>query len=104
MLWGWWGCIAGLLWNLAPRYPSLVRFSPEGIAAHLVTASALGVAHLLLLWSLGFPFGWDPGTTAQTMWQALMNPNRFGMEILLYGFIFGIIGVIQFRSAPSRRP
>ena len=35
--------------------------------------------------------------TAQTMWQALMNPNRFGMEILLYGFIFGIIGVIQFQ-------
>ncbi len=97
VLWGWWGCIAGLFWKLAPRYPLLVRFSPAGIATHLVTASALGVVHLLLLWSLGFPLGWDPGMTARTMWQALMNPNRFGMEILLYGFIFGIIGVIQFQ-------
>ena len=97
VLWGWWGCIAGLLWKLAPRYSPLVRFSPAAIAIHLVTASVLGVAHLLLLWSLGFPFGWHPGMTAQTMWQALMNPNRFGMEILLYGFTFGIIGIIQFQ-------
>ena len=61
VLWGWWGCIAGLLWKLAPRYPSLVRFSPAGIAAHLVTASALGVLHLLFLWSLVSPLD---GTTA----------------------------------------
>jgi hypothetical protein len=97
VLWGWWGCVAGLLWKLAPRYPSLVRFSPAGIAAHLVTASALGVIHLLFLRSLGFPLGWDPGMSAQTMWQALINTNRFGMEILLYGFIFGIVGVVQYQ-------
>jgi len=97
ILWGWWGCIAGLLWKLAPRHPSLVRFSPAAIAIHLVTASALGLVHLLSLWGLGFPFGWLPGMTAGTMWQALMNPNRFGMEIVLYGFVFGIIGVVQYQ-------
>jgi hypothetical protein len=97
VLWGWWGWIAGLLWNLAPRYSWLVRYSPVAITIHLLVASALGVVHLLLLWSLGFPLGWHAGMTADTMWQALMNPNRFGIEILIYGFLFGIVGVVQYQ-------
>jgi len=92
VLWGWWGCIAGLLWKLAPRNPA------RAIAIHVLTASILGIAHLLLLWSLGFTrLGWNSGETPHSAWLALVNPNRFGMEILLYGFIFGIIGVIQFQ-------
>jgi len=95
VLWGWWGCLAGLLWKLAPRYPSLVRFSPVAIAIHLVVASTLAIVHLIALWGLGFPFGWHAGATADSTWQALINPNRFGIEFLLYGFLFGIIGAVQ---------
>src|SRR5579862_7697440 len=76
VLWGWWGCLAGLLWKLAPRYPSLVRFSPVAIAIHLVVASTLAIVHLIALWGLGFPFGWHAGATADSTWQALINPNR----------------------------
>jgi LytS/YehU family sensor histidine kinase len=31
------------------------------------------------------------------MWTYLLNWNRFGIEILLYGFVFGIVGVLQYR-------
>jgi LytS/YehU family sensor histidine kinase len=31
------------------------------------------------------------------VWTSLLNINRFGMEILLYGFVFGIVGIIQFQ-------
>jgi len=98
VLWGWWGCIAGLLWTFAPRYPSLVRFSSAAMALHLLAALALGFVHLLLLWSLGFtPLGWGRGETPHSMFYALINPNRFGIEILIYGFVFGIMGIIQYQ-------
>jgi len=98
VLWGWWGGIAGLLWKFAPRNPALVRFSPGAIALHLLTASILGITHLVLLWSLGFTtLGWRAAETPHSVWLALINPNRFGIEMLLYGFIFGIIGIIQYQ-------
>jgi LytS/YehU family sensor histidine kinase len=31
------------------------------------------------------------------MWNILINWNRFGVELLVYGFLFGIIGILQYR-------
>ncbi len=31
------------------------------------------------------------------VWASLLNVNRFGLEVLLYGFIFGIAGIAQFQ-------
>lgn len=31
-----------------------------------------------------------------------MNLNRFGMEILIYGFILGVIGAIQYHVRSQR--
>src|SRR5271170_2758656 len=53
-LWGWWGGIAALLWRLGERIPVVSSFSWKAIATHLVAGPALGVAHWLLLGSLGF--------------------------------------------------
>ena len=54
VLWGWWGCIAAFLWRLGERIPVVSSFSCRGIATHLLAGPALGVAHWLLLGSLGF--------------------------------------------------
>jgi hypothetical protein len=98
VLWGWWGCIAGALWMLGPRKPAIMRFSPVAILLHVLVGCALGVIHLLLLGRLGFTVndGRAP-FSALEVWTSLLNINRFGMEILLYGFVFGIVGIVQFQ-------
>ena len=41
-------------------------------------------------------------TTALAIWTSLLNINRFGMEVLLYGFVLGITGIIQFQIRAQR--
>ncbi|HEY2471141.1 MAG TPA: histidine kinase [Terracidiphilus sp.] len=95
VLWGWWGIVAGTLWSFAGRRQSATSFSGRALAIHLPVALALGFVHLLQLWALGFMQGWGPEQTPQSIWRYLNNPNRYGLEILIYGFIFGIVGIIQ---------
>ena len=103
VLWGWWGGIAGTLWTMGPRKPGIMRFSPAAILLHVATGCILGVVHLLLLGGLGFTEpDWRVHSTASAVWTSLMNINRFGMEILLYGFVFGIVGIIQFQIGAQR--
>jgi hypothetical protein len=98
VLWGWWGCIAGALWTLGPRRPAIMRFSPATILLHVLVGCTLGLIHLLFLGSLEFTVNEGRAhSTALEVWTSLLNINRFGMEILLYGFVFGIVGIIQFQ-------
>jgi len=103
VLWGWWGLIAGAIWKLAPRRPALLQFSPQGIAFHLVAASILGVMHLLSLGSLGFTDAvWRATHSALVNWTSMLHINRFGMELLLYGFVFGINGFSEYQLRAQR--
>jgi hypothetical protein len=103
VLWGWWGCIASTLWALGRRVPLLSSFSLKTIAMHMSAGMALGVAHLLALGSLGFTeAGWQAHATALAVWTSLFNINRFGIEILIYGFVFGIAGIIQSQIRAQR--
>jgi sensor histidine kinase YesM len=99
VLWVWWGCVASALWKLGPRMPSFLRFSPGAIALHLFVGSALGVLHLLLL---GSPLaGWSSHATLDSL-TSLFEINRFGIELLIYGFVFGIVGIVQFQIKAQR--
>lgn len=103
VLWGWWSLIAVAGWKLAERFPPLSNLSLRTIAIHLSLASLLGLAHLLLLWSVGFiSVGSTYSQFAPMMWKYLLNWNRLGIEILLYGFIFGIIGALQYRMRAQK--
>jgi signal transduction histidine kinase len=103
VLWGWWGCIASAIWKLGPRQPSILRFSPGAMPFHLLLGCALGVVHLLLLGSLEFTVaGWSAHSNALAVWTHLVNINRFGIEILIYGFVFGITGIIQYQIRAQR--
>jgi sensor histidine kinase YesM len=106
VLWLWWGAIASSLWAVGRRVPLLSSFSPTMIAVHLLLGSLLGVVHLLLLGGVGFN---DPAwrvatghTSAWSVWATLLNINRFGMELLLYGFVLGIAGIVQFQIRSQR--
>lgn len=103
VLWGWWGCIASALWKLGEKVPSALHFSTRTISMHVLVGSALGVVHLLLLGCLGFAVaGWATHATAFSIWTSLLNLNRFGTELLLYGFIFGIAGIVQYHIQAQR--
>src|SRR5271154_5952991 len=103
VLWGWWGCIASTMWKLGQRSPAALGFSPRTLTISLLLGCALGVMHLLLLGSLGFTASdWGKHATALTIWTSMLNINRFGIELLIYGFIFGITGIAQFQIRAQR--
>jgi hypothetical protein len=97
ILWGWWGTIACVLWKLAPRLPIVSSLSVKTILLHVIVGSVLALVHLLMLWGIGFPLGWGPAGEHE-MWKILFNINRFGIELLIYGFIIGITGIVQYKQ------
>jgi hypothetical protein len=103
VLWGWWASIALAVWKVAERFPPLSNLSFRTVSVHLSLASLLGLGHLLLMWGVGYIS--DPrayGQIAHAMWKYLLNWNRFGIELLLYGFVFGIVGILQYRIRAQR--
>jgi hypothetical protein len=101
VLWEWWGCVASSLWTLGQR--DISSFSPKAIAAHVLVAPTLGLAHLLLLGSLGFTVeGWRIHGTALSVWLHLLDINRFGLELLIYVCVMGVIGLVQFQVRVQR--
>jgi hypothetical protein len=98
VLWAWWALIASALWKFGVKAPAVMSFTTKVIATHVAAAAVLGVVHLLLLWGVGYAsLGASGYTTSGLMWRYLINVNRYGIEILIYGFIFGIIGIIQYQ-------
>jgi hypothetical protein len=96
VLWGYWGVIAGALWQFGPQRPALLRLSLPNIALHLVAGCLIAVMHLVALGSLALVIPeWKTQAPLLTALTSLLHLNRFGIEILIYGFIFGLIGTIQ---------
>ncbi len=103
VLWVWWGFVANAIWQLGQRSPIALRFSPRIISLHLLAAVILGVLHLLFLGGLGFTVpGWAAHSSAPAIWTRLFDINRFGFEILVYGFVFGIAGIVQMHVQAQR--
>jgi signal transduction histidine kinase len=103
VLWGWWGVVAGTLWQLGPKMPSLLRLSPLRIALHLMAGCIVAAAHLVMLGSLSlFIPEWRVNAPVLAVLTGLLHVNRFGMEILIYGFIFGLTGIVQFQVKAQR--
>jgi len=104
VLWEWWGCLASALWTLGGRRSSnSFSFSPKVIAAHAIAAAWLGVIHLLLLGSLGFTVSqwWLHGTVHSILLDHL-DLNRFGLELLIYVCVVGVLGLVQFQIREQR--
>jgi sensor histidine kinase YesM len=101
--WAWWALIASTLWKLGVRTPLVTSFTTRAISIHITVAAALGVVHLWLLWGVGYvTLGVSGYMNSALIWQYLMNVNRYGIEILIYGFVFGIIGIIQHEMRAQR--
>jgi len=103
VLWGWWGLIAGGLWQMGPKMPSLLRPSALNIALHLMVGCVVATTHLVMLASLSlFVPEWKVNAPVLVVLTSMLQLNRFGMEILIYGFIFGLMGIVQFQLRAQR--
>lgn len=103
VLWGWWGMLASVLWMAGREFPSMTPFSPRLAIGHLCIAPLAAYVHLILLWSLGYTVA--PAHRARALeadWRRLFELNRFGIEILVYGFIVGVVGAIQYHIRSQR--
>jgi signal transduction histidine kinase len=104
-LWGWWGLIAGALWSFGADTPasSVRQLSLFKLAFHLANASILATLHLVLVASLAFVVPeWEVKAPVFTVLTSALHLNRFGLEILIYGFVFGVIGIVQFQIRAQR--
>jgi sensor histidine kinase YesM len=102
-LWVWWACVASALWKIGERVPLISSLTPMTGATHVLAASALGVVHLLLIGSCGFSVaGWQVKANAVSVWTSEFGINRFGMELLMYGFVFGLTAMIQLQIRSQR--
>lgn len=103
VLWIWWGCIGSIYWRLGARPSFLSNLSLGTVGVHLIIAPVLAVVHLLMLGSLGFTDAhWFEHRSAWSVWTELFSVNRFGLEILIYGFVLGLTGVVRSQLATQR--
>jgi sensor histidine kinase YesM len=102
-LWGWWACVASALWKIGERVPLMSSLTPMTAATHVLAATALGVVHLLVIGSCGFSVaGWHAKASTLSVWTSEFGINRFGMELLMYGFVFGLTAMIQLQIRAQR--
>jgi signal transduction histidine kinase len=101
-LWGWWGCVAAAIWWLSRRFPSVLSFSPKSIAIHVFVGSVLGVLHFLLMENLDYLETAFASQSDLHVFWAHLAANHLGLGLLIYGFIFGMAGIVQFQTRAQR--
>jgi len=103
ILWGWWGLVAAALWKAAPRQSALMRLSLSSMAMQLALALTLATIHLILLSSLSIVVPeWRKPVSTLAALTGMLQLNRIGLDILIYGFIFGLVGTIQSQIRAQR--
>lgn len=100
--WFWWVGVAIGLWQFARLRPVL-RFSTTILLFHLAAACLLGMLHLALLqrtvqWAGVHWPAW--GSLYSTLnWE---TRQRFGVDFVIYGFIYGVSGLLHSQSEAQR--
>ena len=100
VLWCWWGLAAIALWKIAQR-SGKDFFSLSSAFQHACIGALLAGAHIfvlqrLLVWS---EREWPASGPAD---YDYVNLHLFFSELLIYGFIFGVTGVIHLQLASQR--
>jgi signal transduction histidine kinase len=95
--WVWWVVVTLALWRLADRWAGAFRPSQLTVTVHLGIACVLGIMHLVLLqYTLRFASWYWPawGPNGRLYVKSL---ERFGVELVLYGFISGACAFLHSR-------
>jgi len=103
VLWCWWGLVASSIWALGRRIPSVVRFTPKVLCMHLLAGCALSVTHLVLLSCCDFSDpSWHRNQSVSSILTEHLSPNRIGFDLLIYGFLVGVVAVVRLQFLSQR--
>lgn len=98
VIWGWWIPFTALLWHFASRSPSRLKLSIWTIVGNVGIACALAVTHLSLLQhTVQFASTHWPIWGRHYATHGVEDPEHFGLEIVLYGFIYGVCAFLHSR-------
>ena len=96
--WLWWIVFTAALWILAKRWPEVLKPSSRTIVAQLSVSCILAAAHLSLLQhTVWFASSHWPTWGRRYMTYGVMNIERFGVEVILYGFIYAVCAFLYSR-------
>lgn len=103
--WMWWVVATMVLWTLADQWPAAFKSSRLTVLAHLGVSCLLASAHLSLLQhTVGFASWYWPawGSLINNRTFRLDSLERFGVELVIYGFISGVCAILHFRLQTQR--
>jgi sensor histidine kinase YesM len=89
------------MWAIGQRWPSTLSCTGAALMLHSIAACLLGVTHLVLLQryvNYSAKFWGDPGAPPLDY----LTVVRFGFELLLYAFLFGISGFLHVQSQSQK--
>lgn len=96
--WIWWAAVTIVLWTLAERWPAVLRPSMRTISAHLGVSCALAAAHLFLMQhTIWFASSYWPAWGRLYASLRVTGPDRFGVDVVIYGFISGVCAFLHSR-------
>jgi signal transduction histidine kinase len=98
VVWTWWVIVTLVLWTLADRWAAAFKLSTKAVMAHLGASCVLATAHLALIQhTIWFASGYWPawGRRYATLW--VEDLERFGVELIIYGFISGVCAFLYSR-------
>jgi two-component sensor histidine kinase len=98
VVWIWWVVVTLVLWTLASRWAVAFKPSALTVMAHLGASCVLGAAHLALLErTIRFASWYWPAWGRRYAGFCVVSLERFGVELVIYGFISGICAFLHSR-------
>jgi hypothetical protein len=101
--WFWWVGVTIVLWWCARHRPAVLQFSLAVVPFHLLAALLLAVLHQGLLeqtlrWAGTHWIAWGDLYSSLN----LETPRRLGIDFVIYGFIYGVSGLLHSQSEAQR--
>jgi hypothetical protein len=98
VVWIWWVVVTWVLWTLADRWAAAFKPSALTVIAHLGASCVLATAHLALLQNTVWFASWHwPAWGSRMATFGVETLERFGVELVIYGFISGICTFLHSR-------
>jgi hypothetical protein len=104
VLWLWWALVADLLWRSGNRWPLALRVSPQGLSLLIVGSLVVVTLHLGVL-QLAKDLIVRDGPRAirsEYAWLNFFCLPRFGMELLICGFVWLACAAVKVQLAAQR--